>query len=412
MSEPAGYTQSVGPPFAVLMTGQFNRVLGWSMLILGIGGMIFSEPWIFASEDPAALIGSSQMQLRHAQGVLLAMALLQLVIGYVLNTNTFSGSFRSWASLLTGLAAITYTGGYVLLLLFSFGGTLVLLGSLLNLTVFAWALRREIGGIAATQIRLILVVLCFGMCLDLVSGLITVFPDVFHPAWLGSQDDVRLRMLRLARVAGIGLPVLTLLFFDLVDRTRATGRIVDLGQRGFVVGAMAMPSTLAMACFFFVEIKYLLTIPSTAVCVGSLVACVVSWKHGAWLEKFAWIVITLSLFGGMITGMYAFDGPFPAPESVAHYQVTARRLMRVGHAFAIVFGMLSLFIAQRLRAPQWGGPMNQIGVVFYLSGMALSLAMMAAFVFAGVPHWSLGIGPATMLIGLVCCASRSPSPAA
>ena len=61
MSEPAGYTQSVGPPFAVLMTGQFNRVLGWSMLILGIGGMIFSEPWIFASEDPATLIGSSQM---------------------------------------------------------------------------------------------------------------------------------------------------------------------------------------------------------------------------------------------------------------------------------------------------------------------------------------------------------------
>ncbi|MCP4816293.1 MAG: hypothetical protein GY888_27575, partial [Planctomycetaceae bacterium] len=44
------------------------------------------DPWIFSEQDPARLLDSTRMQLRHAQGVVLAMALLQLAVGYVLTT--------------------------------------------------------------------------------------------------------------------------------------------------------------------------------------------------------------------------------------------------------------------------------------------------------------------------------------
>ena len=308
-------------------TGRFNRVLGWSMLIVGFGAMVFIEPWIFALQDPPRLLGSTQMQLRHAQGVLLAMALLQLVVGYVLTTKAFSLEFRFWSSLCLGLGAMAYFGGYLLLFLFSFGRLLVLIGSLLNLGTFVFAIRTEIGGIAATKLRLILLVLCLGMCLDFVSGVMGLYPDLLQLDWFGAEDEVRWRMLRLARVAGIALPVLTLLFFDLVDRTGIHGWLVEWGHRGFLVGSLTMTLTLAMASFAFLEIKYLLTIPSTAVCFGAVAACLLSWRHAGRLEQLGWLIITGSLFGGMLIGMYAFDGPFPAPPGVEHYQAMSRRLM-------------------------------------------------------------------------------------
>ena len=411
MNLSAANVESAGSVAALFSTGRFNRLLGWSMLIVGFGAMTFIEPWIFAEQDPQTLLGSAEMQLRHAQGVLLAMALLQLVVGYVLTTKAFPLQFRCWASLWTGLGAMSYSGGYVLLFFFSFGGLLVLLGSLINLATFVYAIRTEIGGIAATKVRLILFVLCLGMCLDFVSGLMGIYPEVMQPEWFGTHDEVRWRMLRLARVAGIALPVLTLLFFDLADRTGVHGWLVEWGHRGFLVGSLTMTLTLAMASFAFLEIKYLLTIPSTAVCVGAVAACVLAWRHAGRLEQLGWVIITASLLSGMLIGMYAFDGPFPAPPGVENYQALARRLMRVGHASAIVFGVLALFLAQRTLGVHWGGLASRLGVVCYLAGVALSLSTMSVVAVFEVPQWILGVGPAAMFSGLLLTALKSPATA-
>ena len=408
MNLPADDANLPGSLAAFLTTGRFNRGLGWVMLIAGFGAMVVVEPWIFSVRDPQVLLGSAQMQLRHAQGVLLAMALLQLVVGYVLTTKAFPLGFRLQASLCIGLGAMAYSGGYVLLFWFSLGGLLVLAGSLLNLGTFLWALRVEIGGVAAIQLRLSLFVLCLGMFLDFVSGVMSLYPDIVQLEWFGTQDEVRWRMLRLARVAGIALTVLTLLFFDLVDRTGAQGRLVKWGHRGFLVGSLTMTLTLALASFAFLEIKYLLTIPSTAVCFGAVSACVLAWRHAGRLEVLGWWIITGSLFGGMLIGMYAFDGPFPAPSGVENYQAMSRRLMRVGHASAIVFGMLVLFLAQRTLGVHWGGVANRLGVVCYLVGAALSLSTMTVATLLELPAWTLGVGPAAMFTGLLLTAVKSP----
>ena len=56
--------------------GKFNRLLGWTLLIAGMAAMSGLDPWIFGQQEATELLGSSRMQFRHAQGVILAMALL------------------------------------------------------------------------------------------------------------------------------------------------------------------------------------------------------------------------------------------------------------------------------------------------------------------------------------------------
>ena len=82
--------------------------------------------------------------------------------------------------------------------------------------------------------------------------------------------------------------------------------------------------------------------------------------------------------------------------------------MRVGHASAIVFGMLVLFLAQRTLGVHWGGVANRLGVVCYLVGAALSLSTMTVATLLQLPAWTLGVGPAAMFTGLLLTAVKSP----
>ena len=397
------------------VSGRFNRLLGWSMLILGMAITAVLDPWIFDQQDPTELLGSPQIQLRHAQGVILAMALLQLVVGYVLATSAFQSRFSLQPSIITGIGAILYAGGYTLLVWHPVGKWLVLFGCSLNLVAFLKMLPVKIGGSGVRQIQLILPILCFGMFLDLLTSLLILYPDLFFPGWLGNEDEVRLRMLRLARVAVIALTVLTLLYFDLTYRVQnAKQRIVDWGHRGFIGGTIGMPVVLALACFTFTSLKFLLPIPATLVCLGALAGLTLAWKHGRRLEWLGWSIITASLFTGMVIGMYAFDGPLPAPRGMVDYQDLARRLLRIGHAYAIVLGILTLFVAQRFQQGEPLHPIRRIGVGLYLAGIGTTLVSFILLALEAVPVSATAIGPAATALGLLFCVTNvrpgSPGP--
>ena len=387
-------------------SGRFNRLLGWTMLILGMAIMAILDPWIFSQQNPDQLLGSSRMQLRHAQGVILAMALLQLVVGYVLTTGAFQSRFSVQSSIITGIGAIIYAGGYMLLVFHASGGWFVVAGCLLNITAFLKPLRVEIRGSGAWHIQTILPILCFGIFLDLLMSLFIFQPTLFFPVWLGTEDQVRLRMLRLARVAVIALTVLTLLYFDLANRSNTTKRIVTWGHRGLVGGTIGMPLVLALACFTNPQLKFLLPIPATLVCLGSCSGLALAWTYGEWLERLGWSIITVSLFAGMLIGMYAFDGPLPAPSRMTHYQDFVRRLLRMGHAYAIVLGILTLFVAQRLQLQKSRHIIRRIGVTLYLISMAATLITFILVALAIVGPWATAIGPALTTLALLLCVTN------
>lgn len=400
-------------------TGRFNRLLGWTMLIGGMAIMSILDPWIFfeqaaeklqisVEQDTEKLLETPlRMQLRHAQGVILAMALLQLVVGYVLTTKAFQSRFSIQSSILTGVGAILYASGYTLQVFHPVGKWLILFGCSLNLLAFLKSLRITIGGSGAKQIKLILPILCFGMFLDLLTSLFILDPNLFFPEWLREQDEVRLRMLRLARVAVIALTVLVLLYFDLAYRARnANQRIVVWGHRGLLGGTIGMPLVLALACFIDLHLKYLLPIPATLVCLGSCAGLNLAWKHGARLEWLGWLIITASLFTGMLIGMYAFNGPLPAPWGMEHYQDFARRLLRIGHAYAIVLGILTLFLAQRFQQHRQLQLIRRLGVGLYLLGMGTTLLTLALFAWANNLIWATAVGPAVIALGLLLCVTN------
>jgi hypothetical protein len=62
---------------SLLFSGPWNRTFGWMLLTAGFGLAGLLDPWSAGQTDPTALPGSTRMAVRHAQAVLLGMAILQ-----------------------------------------------------------------------------------------------------------------------------------------------------------------------------------------------------------------------------------------------------------------------------------------------------------------------------------------------
>lgn len=60
--------------------GQLNRATGWGLLLAGLGVAATLDPWIMGATDSSTYAEGLRPIVRHAQGVTLAMAFLQLAM--------------------------------------------------------------------------------------------------------------------------------------------------------------------------------------------------------------------------------------------------------------------------------------------------------------------------------------------
>lgn len=67
-------------------TGGLNRVVGWTMLVVGMALAALLDPWFFAAQSASDFANSIRPAIRHAQGVVLGMAVLQLAMAHLLAT--------------------------------------------------------------------------------------------------------------------------------------------------------------------------------------------------------------------------------------------------------------------------------------------------------------------------------------
>jgi hypothetical protein len=63
---------------------------------------------------------------------------------------------------------------------------------------------------------------------------------------------------------------------------------------------------------------------------------------------FGWSLFLAGIAGGMVLGLWAFDGPFPAPARFAEYDGLPRRLLRLGHIAAMALGLTNIFFGHEL----------------------------------------------------------------
>jgi hypothetical protein len=354
------------------------------LLIVGLGWAAWLDVWSLSEPDPAAQPGSARMAARQAQAVVLAMAFLQLTVANLLHAGEAAWTVRAAAGL-TAPGAVVYALGYLLCIAWPGGAWLIPAGALLNAAGFAALTARAPGGPA---MRVLLGVITFGMVLDVLMGLFAVDPAVFRPAYLGADDDVRLRMLRLARAAAVALPVLTLLCAGL-SRWAA---------RALVAGTVLMPAILTTAALTAVAVKYLLPVPALAVFGGTLAALALARRTAPPLEQYGWALVAASLGVGLLMGLYAFDGPLPAPAFLGGYIDFARRLSRLGHAYAVVLGLLAVFLA-REPAAAWA----RLGVPLFFAGSLVTLAVIPVVALAPGLVPLLGGGPAVTAVGVLLC---------
>jgi hypothetical protein len=164
-----------------------------------------------------------------------------------------------------------------------------------------------------------------------------------------------------------------------------------------------MPLTLATAAFTTVEVKYLLPIPAQATFLGVLAAV---WLVRRWarpLELWGWSLIAVSMAAGLFMGLYAFDGPLPAPAWMGAYNDFPRRLVRLGHAYPIALGLIAVLLAREQDQGWHTGRLARIGVPLLVAGSMLIevFLLLAATLDVGGPI--LSAGPALVTAGLALC---------
>lgn len=384
-------------------TGRMNRVVGWTLILAGMVLAAVLDPWFFNPQSGVEYASSIRPAVRHIQGVVLGMSLLQLGLAYLLATPAFDRRVRQTVATWTSLGATIYTAGYVLGLAWPSCYWLVPAGSLLNFTGFAYLVWAQSVGDQAVWINRIVPIVCFGMLLDFAAGLFVVLPGDFVLEHFGAADGVRLRMMRLARVAAIALSVLTLLYFSGLGRSTTHRKAADWGGLALACGAIGMPLILAAACFTSLHWKYLLALPATATVVGVYSAFISSLRRATPLECWGWGLIATSTSAGMLMGLYAFDGPLATPEFLGGYNETPRRLSWLAHSYCIVLGIMAIFLARELHTKRGSGWLQNVGIFFFAAGGAVTVGVLASQIFAPSATKFLSLGPAVVVIGAAAC---------
>jgi hypothetical protein len=326
------------------------------------------------------------------------MGFLQFAVARLLATPNLPPAGREVASFLTLAGTLVYAAGYVSLATAFPLVHLIPMGAALNLAgfaVLAGAVFRAGGDLAG---RTVVLVFCLGMTVDLLVGVFDVAPGL-TPSGLGPEDGVHQRMLRLARVAATALSVLVLLFPAADGRPQAVPW-ARRGLLGLVVGCVGMPAILVAASLGEVRFKYLLPVPALAATFGVLAAVGLTWRRTRPLEVWGWALIALSLNVGLLIGLYAFDGPLPAPPTQEIYNGLDRRLVRLGHAYAIVLGLLAV-LAARLRA----GP---ITTGLLVGGSCVTLVGVGLEALWPQAPWLLAVGPVLVVAALAAARLEPP----
>jgi hypothetical protein len=378
--------------------GVWNERLGWLFLVAGLAWAVGLDPWSLSERDPEALPGSARMMARHAQGVVLAMGFLQFAAAQLLREAALAERQRRSVGPILALGTLIYVAGYVSLVLTHTYAWAIPIGASLNLASFAvlgWAAcRRSV----AAEVRVVVAIFLLGMAIDVLSGLYAVDSERFLPEYVGSEAGVRQRMLRLARVAATALSLLTLLFRGLCPASP----LHRWGRLGMMVGTLGMPSVLTAACFVWLDLKYLLPIPSLAMTGAVLVALLCACRSATLLEQWGWLIIAVSMSIGLLIGLYAFDGPLPTPDFVGSYNEFVRRLMRLGHAYTIALGLLAILLA-RQGIGRWAASL-------FVAGCCVTLVDIGLLFFVELPVAILAPGPALVVLAMLVGLSMKTQP--
>jgi len=269
----------------------------------------------------------------------------------------------SWMSARSGLAAagllsagsLIYAAGVLFSSSVLSAGWLLPLGTLGVLLGLALACGNLAGSWSGPVRRVLAGLMFAGVALDGAMTLANLAPLSTWAMYLGPADALRFRLLALARVAAMTLPALALLQQQAAQWRVLAAPATCWSCLGLHAGAVLMPSVLGLAALLDAAWKYLLPVPALMIFLGVCSAAGLSRRPGLRLEQSGWLLIVGSMGTGLLMGLYAFDGPLPAPAFIGAYGAVVRSFVRQAHGIAIVAGILLVFLARQRQTHSPGG---------------------------------------------------------
>jgi hypothetical protein len=389
-----------------LTSGQLNLRIGTLLLVAGFALGLWLDPWSLGERDLHLLYPSGRMHARHGQAVVLADAFFQLGLALVLAVARAKSPIAALGAALSVCGSGSYVVGWTLGVVMPAALWLAPCGAICNLlaVMLIMAGTRHAAGLYLSQIAL--GVFALGMAINFAIALFAADPQHFLPAYLEGVDGVRMRMLRLARAAVIALPVLALLLRQFASRTAKRSALNRWGELLLIGGAIGMPVVLVLAATIDLRAKFLLGLPAQMVLAGVVIGLIIALRQREWRAASGWCLIAVSMSAGMLMGMYAFDGPLPAPDAIGQYNDFARRLTRLTHAYWIVQGMTAIFLAVGVTATRRASPRWRLAVLLLSLGIvATSFTVLLATVWEHVVYL-LGIGALLSAASVACLLGR------
>jgi hypothetical protein len=138
-------------------------------------------------------------------------------------------------------------------------------------------------GVGLRNVRGGIVLLSLGLAMGLLLSLYAFVPMVPHvPASLDQYDDLPRRLLRLAHIAAIMLPVINIVLGGWLDRLTLSARTKDLASRFLLWGAAGVPSALVLeACSSFARNVHVSAAPVLAFCGAVFAITLGAWRMPA-----------------------------------------------------------------------------------------------------------------------------------
>jgi len=335
--------------------------------------------------------------------MVVGMGFLQLAASRMLAATSLLPLAYGISAWLTGLGAVVSAMGYGVTGRWASSAWLILAGALMNLTGFTIISWGGPGRGRNRQFSVVLAVICSGVVLDVVMGMSELSSRPFLPPYIGAEDGLRLRMLRLARISAIALPVLTLLHQDIAEHADPRTRSVRWGRIGMLCGTIGIPVILTVAGFTSVGFKLLLPIPANAIFIGTLCGAWLAKRHARPLEIWGWVLIAVSIAAGLVIGLFAFDGPLQPPGFVGGYNDLVRTLIRLAHTYCIVFGLASIFISRDLEERRQADWPARIGRPLLVAGSTTSVVVILLLTGVELPASVLSVGPVLVTVATVSC---------
>lgn len=390
-----------------MTTGRLNRLLGWLLLTVTFLASAALDGWSLSFRDPVQLRASPSPLARHAQAVALGMAFFQLLVGLLLSRLEKRSANAPLVAALTMAGSLLYVAGYGLFVVWPYGPLVAAAGAVLNAVALFALLPGRFDSLGPAP-RVAVVVLCGGMLLDLAMALAAAPLGLSLPAYAADVESVQMRMLRLARAAMIALPLLSLLYAETLEKARPVAKWLQWAGLALTAGAATMSLNLVLAACVWTPFKYLLGGPANAAVVGVLAGCWLAFRRVSPFDLLGWLFVLLSMNAGLLMGLYAFDGPAPNPDFLGTYNDFGRRVSRLIHAYAIIYGMIFLNLQRDLPPREHPGPRLLVASGAWLSAWVAGWTIAYPLPdlepeYAAMVALAMAFGTLTVALGLGFC---------